>query len=70
MVCGAELRAKPAKGTKRCHDKLTVFAPKDHIRRWFYTHKNDEFVHSHGRMGVFKTEFVEDFDKEGGEDGG
>lgn len=67
-VCGAQLRAKPAKGTKRSHDKLTTFAAKDHINRWVYTPKNDEFAHLHrlaGRTHVFKAEFVEDFEFEG-----
>jgi len=64
-ICRAQLRVKPYPGTKRSHAKLTTFAPKDHIGRWIYTPKNDEFVHSHGRMGVFKTEFVEDFEHEG-----
>jgi hypothetical protein len=67
-VCGAQLRAKPAKGTKRCHDKLTTFAPKDHVGRWAYTPKNDEFAHIHrlgGKTHVFKAEFVEDFEFEG-----
>ena len=61
-VCSAQLSVKPMRGSRRHHDKLTALAPKDHIGRWLYTSKDDSFVHQHYRMGLFKTEFVEDFD--------
>jgi hypothetical protein len=70
-VCRAQLRAKPSKTAKKHHDRLTTFAPKDHIGRWVYTPQKDEFVHLHqlgGKVHVFRADFVEDFEFEG--DGG
>lgn len=63
-VCKAQLMVKPGKGIKHRHDKLRAFAPKDHIGRWIYTSRDDSFVHQHYGMGLFKTEFVEDFEFE------
>jgi hypothetical protein len=64
MVCGAQLLAKPTKRGKKLHDKLKTFAPKDHVGRWLYEIKGDRFLHKHHKMGLFKCEFVEDFDFE------
>ena len=61
--CGCELLAKPSKTGRKHHDRLHTYAPKDHVRKWFYEPKNDRFVHRHGgKIGLLKAEFVEDFD--------
>jgi len=68
-ICECEIYAKPAKGTKKHHDKLTVYGKRDHLGRWIYERKNDRFFHMHGRkIGLLKADFVEDRDGEAGHD--
>ena len=65
--CGAEIYARPTQGSKKHHDKLTVYAPRDHLRNWVYERKNDRFLHRHsGKIGWLKADFVEGRDVEDG----
>jgi len=61
-VCGCELLAKPTKRGRKHHDRLHAYAPKDHLGRWVYEHRNDRFFHQHGgKIGLLKADFVDDF---------
>jgi len=66
--CGCELMAKPYAQSRKHHDRLTVFAPLDHLGRWVYEEKHDRFFHDHGgKIGLLKADFVEDHGETAGE---
>jgi len=61
--CGSEIYAKPSSTASKHHSKLTVYAPRDSVRRWQYERHNDRFFHRHGgKIGLLKADFVEDRD--------
>jgi len=64
-VCDCEIYAKPTKGSRKNHDKLTAPGVRDHLGRWVYEQKNDRFLHMHGgKIGLLKADFVEDRDED------